>query len=196
MGVSFRTEGVPVQYRGDRMNYFSLKIEGIRAFRLQKEPQVVYAGRLDDVAPTVQEAEEDQPFVDPGDRPREGPYNGLWTRPKTGAEAVISSGLAFSLLRVKGFNDHPGGKFPVVLNQAPLHRPHLSFHSETVRSISRGDVAALLVSAMSEPNCVNTEIIAGEASEGAEESSAPQVEITSTLQEDVRGYLKQLTPNR
>ena len=31
----------------------------------------------------------------------------------------------------------------------------------TVRSISRGDVAALLVSAMSEPNCVNTEIIAG-----------------------------------
>ncbi|CAE7827113.1 DRG2 [Symbiodinium sp. CCMP2456] len=195
MGVSFRTEGVPVQYRGDRMNYFSLQIEGIRAFRLQKEPQVVYAGRLDDVAPTVQEADADQAFVDPEDRPREGPYNGLWTRPKTGAEAVIGSGLAFSLLRVNGFNDHPGGKFPVVLNQAPLHRPHLSFHSETVRSISRGDVAALLVSAMSEPNCVNTEIIAGEASEGAEESSAPQVEITSTLQEDVRGYLKQLTLN-
>lgn len=31
----------------------------------------------------------------------------------------------------------------------------------SVGSISRGDVAALLVSAMSEPNCVNTEIIAG-----------------------------------
>ena len=31
----------------------------------------------------------------------------------------------------------------------------------TVPSISRGDVAALLVSAMSEPSCVNTEIIAG-----------------------------------
>ena len=31
-----------------------------------------------------------------------------------------------------------------------------------VGAISRGDVAALLVSAMSEPNCVNSEIIAGE----------------------------------
>ena len=27
-------------------------------------------------------------------------------------QAVIGSGLAFSLLRVNGFNDHPGGKFP------------------------------------------------------------------------------------
>ncbi len=32
-----------------------------------------------------------------------------------------------------------------------------------VGSISRGDVAALLVSAMSEPNCVNAEIMAGQA---------------------------------
>ncbi|CAJ1396412.1 unnamed protein product [Effrenium voratum] len=182
MGICFRTEGEERVYKGDRLNYFSLAIDYIKAFRSQKEPQVVYVGSAER---TERKAHATQAE---GQR---GPYNGLWTPPKTSAEAVLRSGLAFTMLRVNGLNDHPGGKFPVVLEQAPLERPHLSFSSESVGSISRGDVAALLVSAMSEPNCVNTEIIAGEPS-GTESS----VEITSTLQENVGGYLKQLTPNK
>eukprot|EP00913_Durusdinium_trenchii_P022246 g20901.t1 len=169
---------------GDRMNFFSLAIDYVKAFKLQKEPQVAFVGKVDQAGPVIMEAEAETPEESSSSR---GPYNGLYTPPKTTAEAVIESGLAFTMLRVKGLNEHPGGKFPVVLHQAPLERPHLSYRTADVGSISRGDVAALLVSAMSEPNCVNAEIVAGEPA-GETDSSV----ITSTLQEDVKGGLAAL----
>eukprot|EP00931_Biecheleriopsis_adriatica_P059015 TRINITY_DN35240_c0_g1_i1.p1 TRINITY_DN35240_c0_g1~~TRINITY_DN35240_c0_g1_i1.p1 ORF type:complete len:1075 (+),score=284.74 TRINITY_DN35240_c0_g1_i1:136-3225(+) len=122
--------------------------------------------------------------------------------PRTTAEAVVQSGLAFTLFKVKDLNEHPGGQYPVALQQAPLHRPHLSPHEGHLKSIARGDVAALVVSALSESNCVNAEIALGESSQDGEEvvsdlEHLPQpLEITSTLQENVQSYLKQLTPNR
>lgn len=189
MGVVYRTNGEERIYEGDRMNYFSLAIDFVKAFRAQKEPQVVYVGRADQTTPEMPKQATDGESESEETR---GPWNGLYTPPKTSAEAVLRSGVAFTMLRVKGLNEHPGGKFPVVLHQAPLERPHLTFDTENVGSISRGDVAALLVSAMSEPNCVNAEIMAGEP-DGSEETGAV---ITSTLQEDVKGYLKQLHPNK
>eukprot|EP00435_Cladocopium_sp_Y103_P009342 s2326_g2.t1 len=175
MGVVFRTNGEERIYQGDRMNYFSLAIDFVKAFRAQKEPQVVYVGRADQTTPAMPSQATDG---EPESEETRGPWNGLYTPPKTSAEAVLRSGVAFTMLRVKGLNEHPGGKFPVVLHQAPLERPHLTFDTENVGSISRGDVAALLVSAMSEPNCVNAEIMAGEP-DGSETEGAV---ITSTLQ--------------
>eukprot|EP00434_Breviolum_minutum_P004444 symbB.v1.2.003917.t1/scaffold210.1/size302740/8 len=176
---------------GDRLNYFSLAIDFVKAVRAQKEPQVVYVGNADQAIPTQAEATEGSE----SSTKTRGPWDGLYTRPKTSAEAVLRSGVAFTMLRVKGLNEHPQGKFPVVLHQAPLERPHLSFDTQNVGSISRGDVAALLVSAMSEPNCVNAEIMAGEPA-GDSVGEVEGTVITNTLQEDVKSYLKQLEPNK
>jgi len=191
MGVVYRTDGEERLYAGDRLNYFSLAIDFVKAVRAQKEPQVVYVGNADQAIPTQAEATEGSE----SSTKTRGPWDGLYTRPKTSAEAVLRSGVAFTMLRVKGLNEHPQGKFPVVLHQAPLERPHLSFDTQNVGSISRGDVAALLVSAMSEPNCVNAEIMAGEPA-GDSVGEVEGTVITNTLQEDVKSYLKQLEPNK
>ncbi|CAK9097955.1 Developmentally-regulated G-protein 1 (AtDRG1) (Developmentally-regulated G-protein 2A) (AtDRG2a) [Durusdinium trenchii] len=115
MGVVFRTYGEERYYQGDRMNFFSLAIDYVKAFKLQKEPQVAFVGKVDQAGPVIMEAEAETPEESSSSR---GPYNGLYTPPKTTAEAVIESGLAFTMLRVKGLNEHPGGKFPAWLFEA------------------------------------------------------------------------------
>jgi len=251
MGIVVRTYGNVRVYQGDRLNFFSLTINSIRAFRLQKEPQVVYVGRIkadssesasswssqesgeEDADEDSDEEEESVPTNLPVDAERgknrreaemkaaeaeiqelikqevftdvkmnfEDPQR---SQPKvigarTGEEAVVRSGLAFTLVKVAGVNDNPGGKFAVALQQAAVHRPHLSTGIPDVKSISRGDVAALVVSALSESSCVNAEIIAGESKQTSpvehDDRLMPPVEIRSTVQENVRSYLKQLVPN-
>jgi len=118
-------------------------------------------------------------------------------------QAVVESGLAYTIIKVNGLNEHPGGKFPVCVRQAPLLEPPLSTNESDLGSISRGDAAELVVSALTEPACVNTELAAGEPARGEEGKArvegdllTPTFEIGSTMNEDVKAYLRQLTPNR
>lgn len=127
-------------------------------------------------------------------------------RPRSPMRAVIDSGLAYTIVKVTGLNDHPGGRYPVSVCQASVRVPPLSESYDALGSISRGDAAELVVSALTEPMCVNAEITAGETSRSgaahAGESHTgsdlltPTFEISSTMQEDVKAYLKQLTPNK
>jgi len=129
------------------------------------------------------------------------------SRPRSPMQAVVESGLAFTIVKVNRLNEHPGGKFPVSVRQASVQAPPLSVSHSDLGSISRGDAAELVVSALTEPACVNAEITAGEPrgesgaplhSEGGARAllAEPAFEIASTMQEDVKDYLKQLTPNR
>jgi len=127
-------------------------------------------------------------------------------RARTCAQAVAESGMAYTIIKVKGLNEHPGGKFPVRVRQASIRDPPLSQrHHASLGRLSRGDAAALVVSALTEPSCVNTELQAGESLQNGsklvpEPSSSdlltPSFEIGSTVEEDVKLYMKQLTPNR
>merc|ERR1712032_227052 len=118
---------------------------------------------------------------------------------KSPMESVIQSGLAYTIVKVKGVNDHPGGKYPIGVIQESIHDMPLSASHHELRQISTGDVAELAVSALMEPACVNVEIAAGEkrrqdAPGPAEElGMETSFEISSTMQEDVKAYLKRLT---
>lgn len=67
--------------------------------------------------------------------------------------AVVRSGLAFTIFKVADVNDEPGGKYPVALQQTPVDMPHLSPHVTHLNAVSRGDIAAIATSALSEPCC-------------------------------------------
>lgn len=124
----------------------------------------------------------------------------------TAMQAVVESGLAYTLIKVTGVNEHPGGKYPVGVVQDSTRGLPLSSagrHRDGLRTISRGDAAELVASALVEPSCVNAEISAGEVrqqgvnAEGPAEASEAEAffQVTSTMQEDVKAYLKKLTPN-
>jgi len=118
---------------------------------------------------------------------------------KSPMQALMESGLAFSVIKVNGLNDHKGGKFPVTVKQASVSAPPLSVSHGDVGRISREDAAELVVSALTEPACVNTEIAAGEPLRGEARSNnllEPALEIPSTSQESVKEYLKLLKPNK
>jgi len=127
-------------------------------------------------------------------------------RPRSCAQAVAESGMAYTIIKVKGLNDHPGGKFPVSVRQASIREPPLSHrHHASLGRLSRGDAAELVVSSLTEPSCVNIELAAGEslhsssqtiAEQGDSDLSSPAFEIASTVEEDVKQYMRQLTPNR
>jgi len=121
-------------------------------------------------------------------------------RKKSPMQAVLESGLAFAAIKVNGLNDHAGGKFPVSVQQASVRAPPLSVSRGEVGRISREDVAELVVLALTEASCVNTEIAAGEPLKQSEAQTgnllAAAFEISSTTKESVKEYLKQLTPNR
>lgn len=121
--------------------------------------------------------------------------------------AVLASGLACTIVWVNKLNEHPGGKFPIAVRQADINEKPLSASGEGLGGISRGDAAELVVSALLEPSCMNAEFAAGEKlaegsvlakAEGEDEFAVlpPTFEISSTLQENVADYLKQLTPNK
>eukprot|EP00929_Paragymnodinium_shiwhaense_P000323 TRINITY_DN100568_c0_g1_i1.p1 TRINITY_DN100568_c0_g1~~TRINITY_DN100568_c0_g1_i1.p1 ORF type:complete len:1148 (+),score=387.92 TRINITY_DN100568_c0_g1_i1:110-3553(+) len=124
---------------------------------------------------------------------------------KTTAQAVIESGLAYTLIKVNGLNAHPSGRFPMSIHQASVERPPLSVASNELGKISRGDAAELVVSSLLEPNCVNTEISAGEPLRGGHHAEGEEQPVSSkfsaelsmkcTVQESVRDYLKKLVPN-
>lgn len=136
-------------------------------------------------------------------------------RTRTAAQAVMTSGLSFSIISVNGLNQHPGGQYPLHIHQIPVSAPHLSVSSPVrgLSGVSRADVAELVVSALSQPSCVNTEIVAGEPggdvplppeeAEGEEKPETsfqidvrkPILQIRSTAEEDVKKYLKQLVAN-
>lgn len=121
---------------------------------------------------------------------------------KDAAQAVVESGLAYTVLKVNGFNEHPGGKFPVSIKQASIKRTPLSVQSSFLGTVSRGDAAELAVSALMEPACVNAEMLVGEAPKGGSKCGLEEAQlietsfdIDSTMTEDVQNYLKQLKPN-
>lgn len=126
----------------------------------------------------------------------------LTRKPISPVEAVINSGLAYTIMKVNGLNEHPGGKYPISVIQSPPTRPPLSTGGgEAVGRISRGDAAELVVSALMEPSCVNAELTVGEASPGkrrllgdGREEVPADFRISSTLQENVKDYLKRLAP--
>jgi len=118
----------------------------------------------------------------------------LTGRVKHPANAVVESGLAYTMITIKGLNEHPGGRFPVSVQQASVKNPPLTEGTVESSTISRGDLAELAVSALAEPMCVNTEILVGESPRGTPITSTFQ--ISSTMQEDVKTYFKQLMPNR
>lgn len=126
-------------------------------------------------------------------------------RPLTPMQAVLESGLAYTIVKVKGFNEHPGGKYPVHVEQDSIHTMPLAASHDELRPVSRGDAAELAVAALTEPTCVNTELFIGEARREGAEAAAPaharapaaaSFEISSTVKEDVSKHLKQLMPNR
>jgi len=118
--------------------------------------------------------------------------------------AIVESGLAYTIVKVKGVNNNPGGKYPISVSQAAVTEPPLTDHPSDLGSVSRGDAAEIVISAVREPNCVNTELAVGEALRGENRKIAaeqgnkmlvPSFEISSTTQQNVKAYLKQLTPN-
>jgi len=119
--------------------------------------------------------------------------------PRGPAQSVLDSGLAYTLVAVNKFNEHPGGRFPVSVRQASLRAPPLTDVTGGLGGISRGDAAELVVSALMEPACVNAELMAGEAlpgdKMGDEMGKLSTFQIGSTMQKRVKDYLKQLTPN-
>lgn len=121
------------------------------------------------------------------------------TKKKSPMQAVMESGLSFSVIKVNGMNDHKGGAHPVSVQQASVKAAPLTVSHGDVGRISREDAAELVVSALTEPACVNTEIAAGEPLKEEVQTGnllAPVFEISSTAEENVKEYLKQLTPNR
>jgi len=119
---------------------------------------------------------------------------------KTPMDAVVSSGLAYTIIKVSGVNDHPGGKYPIGVSQDCPREMPLSERHEYLRKISRGDVAELVVSTLMEPACVNTELAAGELRKNDESlkrlGTGVCFRVNSTMQDDVKAHLKKLTPNR
>lgn len=118
---------------------------------------------------------------------------------KPAVECVLHSGMAYTVIHINGLNDHPGGRFPVSVYEVPVTEAPLSRSFNNIGTISRGDAAELVVSAISEPQCVNSEMAAGESprGSGAAEKGTPKAsfEINSTTQENVKAYMKQVTPN-
>ncbi|CAK0826997.1 unnamed protein product [Prorocentrum cordatum] len=122
----------------------------------------------------------------------------------TAMQAVVESGLAYTLIKVKGVNEHPGGMYPIAVVQDCVQGLPLCAGAAGragLRRISRGDAAELVAGALVEPACVNAEVSAGEVRQqdtlGPEEVSGSEAffQVTSTMQEDVKAYLKRLTPN-
>uniref|UniRef100_A0A7S2INQ6 Uncharacterized protein n=1 Tax=Zooxanthella nutricula TaxID=1333877 RepID=A0A7S2INQ6_9DINO len=133
-------------------------------------------------------------------------YNGYVPRPKTPVQAVLESGLAYSIIKVNGVNEHPGGKYPIAVQQASVKEPPLTAGPNRLGRISRGDVAALVTPALTASACVNAEILVGECPRGSaaeddggdaegHKDKPPSFRIVSTVQEDVKSYMQQLTPN-
>lgn len=118
-------------------------------------------------------------------------------------KAIVESGLSYTIVKVRGMNEHPGGRYPVSVCQASVTEPPLTDHPSDLGSVSRGDAAEIVISALREPNCVNTELAVGESPRGENRKQAteqgdvlvPSFEISSTTQQNVKAYLKQLKPN-
>lgn len=221
MGIAVRTGNDP-RSRGQAVTYFSLALDYIKVFRMQPEPQVICMGRVEDASGNAEEAEQadeaDEPFFFSDDMnldealrnaeaaaaaeieelakaadneaalvEQEEDVTDVSTgRPRSAMQAVLESGLAYTIIKVSGLNEYPGGKFPITIRQAPVTKAPLSPRLDSLGSLSCGDAAALVVSALNEPTCVNTEIEAGTDLNA----------IRSTLQENVKARLRQLTPNK
>eukprot|EP00930_Biecheleria_cincta_P038977 TRINITY_DN26797_c0_g1_i1.p1 TRINITY_DN26797_c0_g1~~TRINITY_DN26797_c0_g1_i1.p1 ORF type:complete len:1066 (-),score=187.54 TRINITY_DN26797_c0_g1_i1:139-3336(-) len=140
----------------------------------------------------VSDTEEQMQFDEQSGATRRNPVSSI--------AAVVRSGLAFTIFKVADVNDEPGGKYPVTLQQTPVDMPHLSLPVPHLHAVSRGDIAAIATSALSETCCVNAEVAVGNVShedtEDVYEQATPYIEIRSTAQEDVRSHLKHLVPNR
>jgi len=123
-------------------------------------------------------------------------------RPRTALQAITDTGLSYTIIKVKGFNDHPGGKFPIRVEQAPITEPPMTCRYPNLGTLSRGDAAELVVSVLTQPSCVNAEMAAGEClredgkfNQGRQRPKGKTFEIRNTLEEDVKKYMKQLVPN-
>lgn len=153
----------------------------------------------EEVAAEIAELVKDQPMPEPQPSQENEDMEFVEGKPKTPVQAVIESGLAYTAVHIKGMNDHPGGRFPVSVHQADVSDPPLSNRFGNMGTISRGDAAELVVSSLVEPMCVNAEMGAGESPRANQPSSGseapPTFKISSTMQEDVKAYMKQLTPN-
>lgn len=128
--------------------------------------------------------------------------------PKSPQQAIIESGLAFTMVQVNAINAHASGKHHVSVRQASLNAQPLSVHQGTeLGSVSRGDAAEIAVAAILEPSCVNAELAIGEPREGddggamlerfgqASDLLASSFEISSAVGEEVKKGLKLVKPN-
>jgi NAD(P)-dependent dehydrogenase (short-subunit alcohol dehydrogenase family) len=118
--------------------------------------------------------------------------------------AIVESGLSYTIVKVRGLNEHPGGRYPVSVRQASVTERPLTDHPSDLGSVSRGDAAEIVISALRDPNCVNTELAVGESPRGENRKeaaergdllAAPSFEISSTTQQNVKAFFKQLKPN-
>jgi len=211
----FRRQGEPqVIYLGRQQDLPSFGAEegAEEGEEEEEEEEMIFSGDdLDETFLDLQKAEEeaeaeiaelvrDQPLPEPKAGEDDDEMEFFEGRPKSPAQAVVQSGLAYTAVHVNGLNDHPGGRYAVSVHQASVHDAPLSNSFSKIGTIARGDVAELAVSALVEPKCVNAEIAAGESPRGQTVGQKPAglnptFEIRSTLQEDVKAYMKQLTPN-
>jgi hypothetical protein len=165
-------------------------------FIRRSQAEEAAAAELDELEGALVPASDPDPYEDESDEPED--YRSAVS--KTPMDAIVASGLAYTIIKVSGVNDHPGGKYPIgVVQDSPREMPLSETHDD-LRKISRGDVAELVVSTMMEPACVNTELAAGEVRKSDESPERSGVgayfRVNSTMQDDVKAHLKKLTPNR
>jgi len=114
-------------------------------------------------------------------------------------------------VKVRGLNEHAGGRYPISVRQASVKDAPLKPGADhpDIGKISRGDAAEIVVSALTQNTCVNTELVAGESVRGDAQKATQTVpgsnllsppyeigfEISSTSQQSVKENLKRLTPN-
>lgn len=165
-------------------------------FLRRSQAEEAAAAELEELEGALVPAPDPEPDEDEDDEPED--YRSAMS--KTPMDAIVASGLAYTIIKVNGVNDHPGGKYPIgVMQDSPREMPLSGTHDD-LRKISRGDVAELVVSTLMEPACVNTELAAGEVRKNDEppqrSGAGAYFRVNSTMQDDVKAHLKKLTPNR
>jgi len=169
-------------------------------------PEMVMLSDLDDLQKKAEEEaarEIDMIVSNPEIENNEEAVQEFWKgRPRSAAQAVVESGLGFSVVKVRGLNEHAGGRYPISVRQASVKDAPLKPGADhpDIGKISRGDAAEIVVSALTQNTCVNTELVAGESVRGDAQKATQTVpgsnllsppyeigfEISSTSQQSVK----------
>lgn len=194
-------------FDGDDLDEFDELEEKYLQAERQAEAEIEELVGSDEIE-GVEEDEEPMEFGDPVQNP---------PRPRSPLQSLAETGLAYTVIKVKGLNEHPGGKYPILVEQAShQHVPHSKLPMDDLGYISRGDAAELAVSALTEGSCVNVVMRAGEVpseagARGAKDdetaasssqaeadpqsSLLPSFRLPSTMTSNVKEYMKRMQAN-